>query len=49
MVHVFHVHLHSGAKELLTEDLQDGQRFDALLVVNPFRDGSQGEHSTALP
>jgi len=28
--------LRSGAKQLLTEDLQDGQRFEGLLVVNPF-------------
>ncbi len=26
----------SGAKELLTEDLQDGQRLDGVVVVNPF-------------
>jgi predicted nucleic acid-binding protein len=26
----------SGARELLTEDLQEGRRFDRLLVVNPF-------------
>lgn len=29
--------LRSGAQELLTEDLQDGQRIDGLLVVNPLR------------
>ncbi len=40
--------LRSGAEELLTEDLQDGQRFDGLLVVNPFGDGHQGGHSTGL-
>ena len=28
--------LRSGARELLTEDLQDGRRFGELLVVNPF-------------
>ena len=28
----------SGAQVLLTEDLQDGQRFDGLEIVNPFRD-----------
>jgi predicted nucleic acid-binding protein len=27
----------SGARTLLTEDLQEGRRFDDLLVVNPFR------------
>ena len=27
----------SGAHELLTEDLQEGRRFDGLLVVSPFR------------
>ena len=30
----------SGARRLLTEDLQDGQRFDELEVVSPFRDRS---------
>jgi hypothetical protein len=29
--------LRSGAGELLTEDLRDGQSLDGLLVVNPFR------------
>lgn len=29
--------LRAGARELLTEDLHDGQRFDDLLVVSPFR------------
>ncbi len=38
----------SGARSLLTEDLQDGQRFDGLEVVSPFRDASTGEHSTRL-
>lgn len=28
--------LASGARHLLTEDLQDGQEFDGLSVVNPF-------------
>lgn len=28
----------SGARSLLTDDLQDGQRFDGLEVVSPFRD-----------
>ncbi|MDP9389545.1 MAG: PIN domain-containing protein [Actinomycetota bacterium] len=36
----------SGARELLTEDLQDGRRFDGLLAVNPFLDRRDGEHST---
>ncbi len=26
----------SGARALLTEDLQDGRRFDDLVIVNPF-------------
>ena len=30
--------LDAGAAVLLTEDLQHGQRFEALRVVNPFRD-----------
>lgn len=30
--------LDAGATVLLTEDLQHGQRFEALRVVNPFRD-----------
>lgn len=30
--------LYAGATVLLTEDLQHGQRFEALRVVNPFRD-----------
>lgn len=28
--------MEAGAAVLLTEDLQDGRKFDALLVVNPF-------------
>jgi len=32
----------SGAQSLLTEDLQDGRRFDGLEVVSPFRDISDG-------
>ena len=28
----------SGARALLTEDLQEGRRFDDLLVVSPFGD-----------
>ncbi|MGH9225361.1 MAG: PIN domain-containing protein [Acidimicrobiales bacterium] len=28
--------MRSGARELLTEDLQEGRRFNGLLVVNPF-------------
>ena len=38
----------SGARELLTEDLQEGRRFDRLLVVNPFGPPSSVEHSTGL-
>ena len=30
----------SGAERLLTEDLQDGQTFDGVLVENPFTDKS---------
>lgn len=30
----------SGARSLLTEDLQDGQRFYELEVVSPFRDST---------
>jgi len=33
----------SRAHLLLTEDLQDGQRFDGLEVVSPFRDGVGSE------
>lgn len=33
----------SGAGSLLTEDLQDGQRFDGLEVVSPVRDASMEE------
>ena len=33
----------SGAQEILTEDLQDGQRLDGLLVVNPFTRRLSGE------
>lgn len=36
----------SGASALLTEDLQDGQRFDGLEVVSPFRDVTPGQPST---
>ncbi|HVF14671.1 MAG TPA: PIN domain-containing protein [Acidimicrobiales bacterium] len=28
----------SGARALLTEDLQEGRRFDDLVIVNPFRE-----------
>jgi len=35
----------SGARSLLTEDLQDGRRFDGLEVVSPFRNPPAGEHS----
>ncbi len=38
----------SGARELLTEDLQDGRRFDGLLVVNPFAPSPSADHSTGL-
>lgn len=31
----------SGANALLTEDLQDGQRFDGLSVANPFAGNSK--------
>jgi predicted nucleic acid-binding protein len=34
--------LRSGATSLLTEDLQDGQRFDGVEIVSPFRDVSTG-------
>ena len=40
--------LRAGAKELVTEDLQDGRRFDGLLVVNPFGTGADVERSTGL-
>ena len=40
--------LRSGAGELLTEDLQDGRRFDGLLIVNPFKNRAFGEHSAGL-
>ncbi len=36
----------SGAHTLLTEDLQEGRRFDELEVVSPFRDPSPEEHLT---
>jgi predicted nucleic acid-binding protein len=29
----------AGCERLLTEDLQDGQRFDDLIVISPFRHG----------
>lgn len=35
----------SGAGSLLTEDLQDGQTFEGLEIVNPFRDATDA-HST---
>jgi len=38
----------SGARSLLTEDLQDAQRFDGLEVVSPFRGATTGEHSTGF-
>ncbi|MFP5318392.1 MAG: PIN domain-containing protein [Acidimicrobiia bacterium] len=38
----------SGAEELLTEDLQDGQRLDGLLIVNPFIRRPSGDRSTGL-
>lgn len=33
----------SGARSLLTEDMQDGQWFDDLEVVSPFRNPSAGD------
>jgi len=36
----------SGAEVLLTEDLQEGRRFDGLLVASPFAAGRPEEHST---
>lgn len=30
--------LHGGCKRLITEDLQDGRRFDGLVVENPFKE-----------
>lgn len=36
----------TGACSLLTEDLQDGRRFDGLEVVSPFRDASAEEQAT---
>ncbi len=38
----------SGARSLLTEDLQDGRRFDRLEIVSPFRNPSAGKHSTGF-
>ena len=38
----------SGARSLLTEDLQDGQRFDELEIVSPFRNPSAEGHSTGF-
>lgn len=35
--------LRSGAASLLTEDLQDGRRFDGVEVVSPFRDTTVGD------
>ncbi len=29
--------LEAGCKRLLTEDMQDGQRIDGLLIENPFK------------
>ncbi|HEX7276921.1 MAG TPA: PIN domain-containing protein, partial [Acidimicrobiales bacterium] len=37
----------SGARALLTEDLQDDRRYDDLVIVNPFREPSP-ENSTGL-
>ena len=37
-----------GARQLLTEDLQDGQNLDGLIVVNPFRSPDSEGHSTRL-
>lgn len=36
----------SGARLLLTENLQDGQRFGGMVVVSPFRQASAGEPPT---
>ncbi len=33
--------LRAGATTLLSEDLQHGRRFGALVIENPFRDGSR--------
>jgi len=38
----------SGARALLTEDLQEGRRFGDLVVVSPFRRPLPEEHSTGL-
>ena len=27
----------AGARQLLTEDLNDGQEFDGIRIINPFR------------
>ena len=35
--------LRSGAASLLTEDLQDGRRFDGVEVVSPFRGTTVGD------
>jgi predicted nucleic acid-binding protein len=34
---VIHAALKGGCETLYTEDLQDGRKFGALTVVNPFR------------
>lgn len=34
--------LRSGATSLLTEDLQDGRRFDGVEIISPFRDTQHG-------
>lgn len=38
----------SGAGSLLTEDLQDGQTFEGMEIVSPFRDATTGGHPTSL-
>ncbi len=38
----------SGAGSLLSEDLQEGRRFDGLIVVNPFAGPPGPEYSTGL-
>lgn len=37
----------AGARALLTEDLQEGRRFDDLVIVNPFREPSP-DNATGL-
>jgi predicted nucleic acid-binding protein len=37
----------SGARTLLTEDLNHGQRYGAVTVQNPFRQGTSGRSDTS--